>query len=338
MATLNPFQQYSQSENTVTNNVLLMLSSIYDISPKLYEEYINALINENLLVEVIPSFRQQVNNKGNGFMDGHITTKKTSIIIETKLSGLEAIDKLIKYSDSFTEEEISILIHLSQNTYDEATIELIRQKLLERAKKRNIKFYSLSYEDLVDQLKHLSEQHRYIFKLQRLFASFEEYCQNMNLLASYKHILRAMACGQSAELNVKHQFYFDMADRGFREFKYFGIYQKKSVSHIGLVENIIEADWSKKGGLSVKQSNKPVTQDQKKQLSIAIEDSINAGWRIDSNHRFFLFKDLTPTDYRKSSPGGIFRVRYFDLDEVLQKKVPEKITELADKLRRMTWR
>ena len=40
MATLNQYQRYSQKENATTNNVLLMLSNLYEQSPELYEEYI----------------------------------------------------------------------------------------------------------------------------------------------------------------------------------------------------------------------------------------------------------------------------------------------------------
>ena len=78
MAVLNQFQQYSQGENTVTNNVLLMLSSLYEINPKYYEEFIKGL-TENDQYEVIPNFRQQVGNRDNGIIDGHIQVKASKI-------------------------------------------------------------------------------------------------------------------------------------------------------------------------------------------------------------------------------------------------------------------
>ena len=54
MTVLNQFQHYSQSENTVTNNVLLMLSNLYEINPNYYEEYIKARQASNLPLPVIP--------------------------------------------------------------------------------------------------------------------------------------------------------------------------------------------------------------------------------------------------------------------------------------------
>lgn len=337
MRTANQFQQYSQSENTITNNVLLMLSSLYEIHPRYYEEYLNALVEESDLVQVIPLFQQQVNNKGNGYIDAHITTLKTSIIIETKIHALESIEKLLKYTGSFRQDEISLLMHLSSSRYDPRVIEEIQERLLRDEQLKHVKFYSLSYEDLLLQLRALHKLYPYVSQLERLYLHFEEYCQNMRLLVSSLNILRAMACGQSFELNIKHQFYFDMADRGYSPFKYLGIYQNKSVRYIGLVENIIDADWDRASGLIIKYHKDTVSESQKVRLSAAIRESIDQGWIIDKNHRFFLLKEMTPTDYKKTSPGGIFRVRYFNLDDEFENNVPQTINELAEELGKRTW-
>lgn len=105
MAILNQFQQYSQGENTVTNNVLLMLSNLYRINPKYYEEFVKGIIDDNNEYEVTPIFKQQFGNVGDGIIDGYIQIKASKIIIETKLHGLECVDKLIKYTKSFDEHE-----------------------------------------------------------------------------------------------------------------------------------------------------------------------------------------------------------------------------------------
>ncbi len=52
--------------------------------------------------------------------------------------------------------------------------------------------------------------------------------------------------------------------------------------------------------------------------------------------RIFLLKNFRPTDFKKTSPGGIFRVRYFHLKDVL-KDVPEKTEQIAEGLRHKTW-
>lgn len=336
MTVLNQFQHYSQSENTVTNNVLLMLSNLYEINPKYYEEFIKGLTEDSDQYEVIPTFRQQVGNRGNGIIDGHIQTRASKIIIETKLHGLEWINKLVKYSKSFDPNEYKLLFHLSSSKYSESEIDKIEKRLSEFKELGKINFHSLSYQDLVDQLKELAANYQYEHYLQRLNEHFESYCIGMRLMPRSNHALRAMACGQSFDLNVKHQFYFDLASRGYRDFNYLGIYKWKSVRYIGIVENMIEADWEDSSGLKVKNSKYPITNEQKEKLTEAIKESIASGWSIAKNHRFFLLKDFIKTDFKKISPGGIFRVRYFNLEKVFN-TIPENIKSIAEELKTKTW-
>ncbi|WP_111309763.1 hypothetical protein [Confluentibacter sediminis] len=337
MAVLNQFQQYSQGENTVTNNVLLMLSNLYEINPKYYEEYIRGLTEDADRYEVIPSFLQQVNNRGNGIIDGHIQVRASKIIIETKLHGLEWIDKLLKYSDSFDENEFKLLFHLSSKKYSQQQIAEINDRLKENKLIGNINFHSLTYQDLVDQLKELANNYQFEHYLQRLNEHFESYCLGMALMPKSNHVLRAMACGQSFDLNVKYKFYFDLASRGYSDFNYLGIYKWKSVRYIGKVENMIVANWDETNGLEILEQKFELTNDQRERLINAIKESDENGWGVESEHRFFLLKDFEETDFGKTTPGGIFRVRYFNLEDYIG-KVPKKMKEIAEMLKSKSWK
>lgn len=337
MAVLNQFQQYSQGENTVTNNVLLMLSSLYEINPKYYEEYIRGLIEDNDRYEIIPSFRQQVNNRGNGIIDGHIQMRASKIIIETKLHGLELIEKLLKYSDSFDENEFKLLFHLSSKRYSQNEIDKINNKLKDVNLKGKINFHSLTYQDLVDQLKELSSNYQFEQYLLRLNEHFESYCLGMRLMPQSNHVLRAMACGQSFDLNVKHKLYFDLSSRGYSDFNYLGIYKWKSVRYIGKVENMVVANWSEKNGLNVLEQKFDLTDEHRERLIYAIKESNENGWGVEEGHRFFLLKDFEETDFAKITPGGIFRVRYFNLEDYIE-KVPKKVKEIAEILKSKSWK
>ena len=189
---------------------------------------------------------------------------------------------------------------------------------------------------MVDQLKELASTYPYEHYLQRLNEHFEAYCIDMNLMPRSNHILRAMACGQSFDLNVKHKFYFDLASRGYSDFNYLGIYKGKTVQYIGKVENMICANWDSETGLDIKDAKFDVTQEQKERLVTAIQDSLDKGWGVHYEHRFFLLKEFEKTDFRKKSPGGIFRVRYFNLEEIL-KNVPEDMATIAQELQSKDW-
>ena len=114
-----------------------------------------------------------------------------------------------------------------------------------------------------------------------------------------------------------------------------GIYKLKSVQYI--VENIIDADWEDSSGLHVIKSTSEVTNEQKGRLAASIKEPIAEGWDLAKGHRFFLFKDFIKTDFKKITSGGIFRVRYFNLEDYFLPTVPDSIEELAEQLKAKTW-
>jgi hypothetical protein len=99
---------------------------------------------------------------------------------------------------------------------------------------------------------------------------------------------------------------------------------------------MIQADWDEVNGLAVKNSKYPVTKEQEQKLIEAIKESVNEGWGVAKDHRFFLLSDFTKTDFKKTSPGGIFRVRFFNLENVLD-EVPKDIKLIAERLKTKTW-
>lgn len=57
---------------------------------------------------------------------------------------------------------------------------------------------------------------------------------------------------------------------------------------------------------------------------------------IKTGHRFFLLKDFYKTNFKNTSPGGFFRVRYFNIKDIL-KALPENVSDIATQLRDKTW-
>ena len=164
MAFINPFQIYSKGENTITNNILLLLSNLYRINPKIYELFINSILPENINYEIIPFFSQQKSQKEGGIIDGHIHTKATKIIIETKIAGLDNTKKLINYCKNENLTETNILIHISDSTFDETTIKSINQK----TRIYNFDFVSITFSELLSSLQEIADEYPFNEELYRL--------------------------------------------------------------------------------------------------------------------------------------------------------------------------
>jgi hypothetical protein len=336
MSTITPFQIYSQKENTITNNVLLLFSLLNDLSPYLFEKMIQGLLEDTEIFTVAPVFQQQVGKKTGGIIDGLIEVRPSKIVIETKISGEEDLNKLLKYTKVFKPGQTNILFHLSANRFSTKKKEKLDASIAEFAKQHSILFESISYQALIDQLTALIEEYPYQAGLKQLTEQFESYCLKMDLMPESKHILRAMACGQSFELNRDHRLYFDIASRGYSHFNYLGIYKSKAVQYIGSVENVIVANWTEEGKLDILDSRYDVSEEQKTRVIKVIQDGISKGWNINNDHRFFLFDEFYSTSFKKDSKGGLFRSKYFDLDNYLN-PMPGDLKKIAVSLENKKW-
>ena len=97
---ISQFQKYSQKENTVTNNVLLMLSRLNDLKVDYYKDIIEKISDGEKAYYPQANFIQQVKSE-RGIIDGYIEVKASKIVIETKLAQKELVSKLTKYGEVF---------------------------------------------------------------------------------------------------------------------------------------------------------------------------------------------------------------------------------------------
>ena len=337
MGFINLFQIYSKGENTITNNILLLLSNLYRINPKIYELFINSILPENINYQVIPVFTQQKLQKEGGIIDGHIQTKATKIIIETKVTGLDNTKKLINYCKNENSAETNILIHISDSTFDEAAIKSINQRI----GIYNFKFVSITFSELLSSLQEITEEYPNE-ELYRLSKDFYYYCISMNLI---KNILRIVPCNKSFELNKKYRLYFQPEFRGYSNHQFTGIYTAKEVKYIGKVNKVFLAELTKEGTLITKKilGKEEITSEEENRIINAIREfpEIYIYGDISKGHIFFLFddNDFCPTKFKKTSKYGLLGSRLFDLKADLEIENVEKLStlEIAEKLNDITW-
>ena len=334
MGFINPFQIYSKGENTITNNILLLLSNLYRINPKIYELFINSVLPENINYEVIPVFTQQKSQKEGGIIDGYIQTKATKIIIETKIAGLDNTKKLINYCKNENPSETNILIHISHSTFDEAAIKSIIGIY-------NFKFVSITFSELLSSLQEITEEYPNE-ELYRLSKDFYYYCISMNLI---KNILRIVPCNKSFELNEKYHLYFQPESRGYSNHQFTGIYTAKEVKYIGKVNKVFLAELTKEGTLITKKisGNGEITSEEENRIinTIRAFPEIYGYGDISKGYIFFLFddNDFCPTKFKKLTSRGLRKNKYYELKSLLNIENIENSStlEIAEKLNDITW-
>lgn len=331
---ISQFQRYSQKENTVTNNVLLMLSRLNDLNINYYIAFIEALNDGDVNYSPLPIFTQQ-RNTGNGIIDGHIEVQPSKILIETKIHSTEFIKKLTKYSIAFQKNSQNQLWHLSSKKFDENKVSEINT-LLEKSYDFNIHFLNLSFLDLVDNLEGLCEDNLHDMELKLLTEDFKEYCYASNLISDEDFKLLFAPTGFSYKWNKKHKIYYCPKTWHRQSFKFFGLYNNKSIRSISKIEKVIEADYNADTQeLNIYTVN--VSEKQKTRLTTALID-LN---KSHSGLKYYLFPedDFYETHFRKTSKGGIQGHRYKDLREFIKEEAFdfENVNLIAKELRHTTW-
>ncbi|WP_369717175.1 hypothetical protein [Leptotrichia alba] len=338
MGFINPFQIYSKVENTVTNNILLLLSNMYRINPKIYELFINDILPEHINYKVIPVFKQQKSQNEGEIIDGHIQTKATKIIIETKITGLNNANKLINYCKNENSAGTNILIHISDSTFDETTIKSINQKI----RIYNFDFVAITFYDLLSSLEKITEEYNFNEELYHLSKDFFDYCSSTNLI---KNVFRIVPCNKSFELNEKYRLYFQPESRRYSNHKFTGIYTAKEVKYIGKVNKVFLAELTEEGTLITKKisGNAEITNEEENRIinTIRAFPKIYGYGDISKGHIFFLFddNDFCPTEFKKLTSGGIRKNKYYELKSLLNIENIENLStlEMAEKLNDITW-
>ncbi len=335
---ISQFQKYSQKENTVTNNILLMFSLLNDIKTEYYKDLIQA-ITEGVDYSPSPIFKQQVGIKG-GVIDGYIEVKASKIVVETKLHATESIDKLTKYAKIFSADRQNYLWHISTKKYELQEEEKIKNELKKSYEGKTIHFNNLSFLDILENLEQIYESNKHDEGLKLLFNDFNDYCHEVGLIpdSKYKYRLIFVPTGFSFEWNFEHKIYFCPVNWHRQRFTYFGLYRNKSVKTIATIENCITADFDNEQKLlTIHSSTEDVTEKQKERLR-------NALIKWGDSHtglKYYLFdeNDFFETDFSKHSKGGIQGFRYKDLGDFLGDDQIENMTtkEISSLLRDKNW-
>jgi hypothetical protein len=336
MNTTHYFQRYSQRENVVTNNTLLLLSRLYAHNPYSFEAFINECLDATLDVGI--SFLQQKSpSKKDSTLDGLVFQDSFKIVVETKLYENYDRKQLKQHLKSFDDEKQKILLLLARSVPNAAFIEKVERDVKRYNKKQNqdIRFVATTFEQIIDSFEDVLADFDY--QMKELAEDFRAFLEEERLLPTESYIMYARTAGWSLQENLEFNLYYDLAYHSHGNYKYFGLYSNKCVRAIGEIENIIVADYDGEA-LEIHESLHPVTDDQKSRIiGIIPRAQERNNWDIAKDHRFFLVHQFYPTEYKKLTKYPIQRAKYFDLREVLGLKELPETAEIAELLKTKDW-
>jgi hypothetical protein len=337
MSDVHYFPRYSQPENVVTNNTLLLLLRLREYNRFKFEEFMEAICADQE-VQLASSWLQFCQQKGTGksVVDGFIAQDSIKIAVETKLTETFDPVQLDKHLALFGAEQHKLLILLSPllGAIPGRQLALVR----DRAKLRNIQVVHTSFEEIVDKARNCLSMHDE--EMVALVDDYEAFCSDMNLLPRDQYTLFVPPCGQSFEDNQEFRLYYCPATWTRRNAKYLGIYKEKRVRAIGRIVKVVACNVNLGANTATVLSDGPetVTAEEEQRILGASRNAQNHGWDLSVGHKFYLCDALEETAFRKTTSGGIQGHRYFDLEKVLGGEIPDSVGELAEQLRQHTWK
>ena len=342
MTQIHFFQRYSQKENVVTNNTLLLLARFYSHAPRKLEEIVNDLLDDPQ-VSVGVTFIQQKPTSAS-VLDGLLFQTGFRLALETKLYQNHDLDQLRRHLEEFahgggSRDEKQLLVSLSPVPPDTQFEKKAREAVVNfnSEKGTNVIFACSTFAQLIDVCNDQVSDRDY--ELRGILDEFKDYCAEEGLLPRTDFTMRVVTCGWTLNENLEFNLYYEPFDRSARRHKYLGIYRDKRVQGIGEVENIIRADLSE-GVVEIRGDSLDTVQPGQKDriAQVIAKTKATTGWDISRDYRFYLVKRFVDTDYKKESPGPLRGVRYFDLGEVTGRSSLPGIEEIAGLLKTRTWK
>lgn len=345
MSKIHYFQRYSQKENVVTNNTLLLFSRLYNDSPSRFEDFINSLLtNENNRVnlEIGLRFRQQEGNKsGSSIPDGSIIQKGMKVLVETKLYDNNDSDQLLRHLDGFENEDTQVLL-LINATETTQKFNVKVHKLVDEfneANNKRVEFCSVTFKEVIDALDDVLFE--YDVEFNEMLDDYREFCEGQDLLPRHEFMMRAITSSGSFTQNMKYNIYYDAKNRGYAAHQYLGLYNDKSVRAVGRLKKVVlaNADMKKREFTKVEsKQGEPATEQEKEQiLGIMDEAYVENGWNVFNDHQFFIVDEFIPTDFKKITKYPIQRTKFFDLGSELGLEELPSCVEIAELLKEKTW-
>ncbi|MFO0970103.1 MAG: hypothetical protein U0793_31515 [Gemmataceae bacterium] len=326
------FSGYSQRENRTTNYCLLVLKMLYEENPNFLAEALSKLVGEELGEKIGVKFQQQ-EKKSASVPDGLISQVAFTIYIETKNLDWFYDSQLERHLEALNQETtgFKVLIALSAFEVDEGDRFKKIRGLCADKYKNSIAFKTVSFDEFLDAVT-ISGQPK---NLQDALRDFRVYLDEQDLLPSWQDQIDVVNCA-GLPVDILEENVYMCPDTGgaynHARCKFFGMYQKKRVGKVALIEAVVDVEDDQNA--SLKWSNVATPETEIIKRARAKVQRLRQLRSREYPLRVFLLGPLYDTDFRKDTPRGMFGSKqYFDVGEL----DPTDAQDLAAKLRGKTW-
>lgn len=326
------FTGYSEKENRLTNYTLLLIKLLYQESPELYQSFLEKLLPEAKF-SALPSFAQQT-VKPTSIPDGRIAQTPYTIYFETKTSNWFYDDQLIRHLTELKGESTGAKALIAICPFEDGKQELLNTKYSEAARQvgNDILFRAVSFQELLECFPPVDNK-------TRLSGIKDEFCDFLRFegyLWGWPVMFDVVNCSTWPDHFAKSQVYTcPLTGRAYSHArsKFLGLYKNKMVSHVALVQGVVQLSKSAEPQVDWKNDDSISEAD----LIKSAKERVLSAWGAHTEDlRVFVLSDVFPTQFEKDTRGGMLGSKqYFDLSKL--SPVPQNSKDLAGALTGRKW-
>lgn len=248
--------------------------------------------------------------------------------METKLGSAIDADQLQRHCrtivDRLPGRKGSFLISLTSGQTGQAIPEDVAKMAREHGV-TVVPVVPVTFGELVNQITQIAELPVTDIVLRETLQEFTDFIFAQGLVPREEQFMVATLTGTSWHENVQHCVYYEPIDRNakWQRAAFLGLYHDKQVSHVGRIITAVGVVRDDAGEIVFDNPELGNLSEEQRQ---AIFDVIAAAQKYypdleDEKHRYYVVDAFTPTDFRKTSPGGMMGHRYFDIEQVSGKRL-----------------
>lgn len=290
-----------------------MLMHVYRRSPRLLEDVLRALLDEDG-IEIGPLFEQQV-GATHSIPDAVISQAPLHIYFEAKRGDGLTDDQVERHLQSIYAkkhpENSAFLIGLTINNASAEDSDRWSQAAL----KLGITFTSTTYRDLLEVLSPVCANDP---DLREVLDDFQTFIAGEGLLPDQHCKVVALLCGQSWRENIAHGAYFEPAHRSpkWTRAHFIGVYRQKQISHVGRLEAVAVCRKNANDLIIENEEFGSLTKEHMERIEKIIDAASYYPDFAAESHRYYVVDRFAPTDVRKISSGGMMGHRYLNIAEL----------------------
>ena len=328
------FQRYSQRENVITINTMLLLQRLYYYSQEKFDNVLTKLMeNKEQDFNINIQWQEQIGN-GKSVPDAQIRQNSFNILIETKRGKNFDIERQIKaHIDSFDgKDKYQIMLTLSPCEMDANQEEEIA-KMIKR--KKNTYHVHATFKKIIQLIDEEIDKSR-DYEFYEILNDYQMYCSQEGILNNEENLLRVVPTGASYDDNIKTNIYYQKSEHGYTDHKYLGLYTNKEIRNVGEIKYIVDVNMNENKFTKIKGKGELTKELKDRILDMIKIAKENRHWDIENEHRFFIVDKFYETSFRKVSKGGTRNHIYFNIESEIGRK-PQNAKDLAEALKDKEW-